>query len=139
MGARVAEENLRTLLGEVFKQAGVQGVRAASAGVASANMPGVAEWISVVFRDFGVERSEAVSYTHLCNVFFLRKQPHASRRAGRISAKKSIAPVWPLPLGMPYLQGSQDSAQARQAGKKKSPGGIGSRQGRFRDQRSEIS
>jgi N-acetylglucosamine kinase-like BadF-type ATPase len=60
VGARVAEENLRTLLGEVFKQAGVQGVRAASAGVASANMPGVAEWISVVFRDFGVERSEVV-------------------------------------------------------------------------------
>ena len=33
---------------------------AASAGVASATMPGVTEWITAVFDDFGVERSEVV-------------------------------------------------------------------------------
>ncbi|HEY2860399.1 MAG TPA: BadF/BadG/BcrA/BcrD ATPase family protein [Terracidiphilus sp.] len=60
VGAAVAEENLRTLLGEVWKQAGVRGVCAASAGVASATMPGVPEWIQTVFADFGVERSEVV-------------------------------------------------------------------------------
>jgi N-acetylglucosamine kinase-like BadF-type ATPase len=60
VGAQVAEENLRSLLAEVYRQAGVSGVRAASAGVASATMPGVAEWITEVFRDFGVERSEVV-------------------------------------------------------------------------------
>ncbi len=60
VGAQLAEENLRALLAEVYKQAGVTAVRAASAGVASATMPGVAEWITEVFRDFGVERSEVV-------------------------------------------------------------------------------
>lgn len=60
VGAVVAEANLRSLLSEVYKQAGVSLVRAASAGVASANMPGVADWITAVFRDFGVERSEVV-------------------------------------------------------------------------------
>jgi N-acetylglucosamine kinase-like BadF-type ATPase len=60
VGAAVAEENLRELLSEVYKQAGVSGVRAASAGVASATMPGVPEWIETVFADFGVERSEVV-------------------------------------------------------------------------------
>jgi N-acetylglucosamine kinase-like BadF-type ATPase len=60
VGAVLAEANLRSLLAEVYKQAGVSVVEAASAGVASANMPGVAEWITVVFRDFGVERSEVV-------------------------------------------------------------------------------
>lgn len=60
VGAAVAEENLRALLGEVYKQAGVTGVTAASAGVASATMPGVPEWIRAVFADFGVERSEVV-------------------------------------------------------------------------------
>jgi glucosamine kinase len=35
-------------------------VKAASAGVASASMPGVREWITAVFDDFGVERSEVV-------------------------------------------------------------------------------
>ncbi len=53
VGAVVAEQNLRELLAEVYKQAGVSGVRAASAGVASANMPGVPEWIKAVFTDFG--------------------------------------------------------------------------------------
>ena len=60
VGAQAAEEHLRTLLAEVYKQAGITGVAAASAGVASATMPGVPEWISAVFRDFSVERSEIV-------------------------------------------------------------------------------
>lgn len=60
VGAAVAEQNLRALLAEVYKQAGVTGVRAASAGVASAAMPGVPEWINAVFAEFGVERSEVV-------------------------------------------------------------------------------
>ncbi len=60
VGAQAAEEHLRALLAEVYTQAGVTGVRAASAGVASATMPGVQEWITAVFDDFGVERSEIV-------------------------------------------------------------------------------
>ncbi|HUD73881.1 MAG TPA: BadF/BadG/BcrA/BcrD ATPase family protein, partial [Terracidiphilus sp.] len=48
------------LLKEVYSQAGVSGVSAASVGVASASMPGVKEWILAVFQDFGVERSEVV-------------------------------------------------------------------------------
>jgi glucosamine kinase len=60
VGAQAAEEHLRALLSEVYAQAGTTGVRAASAGVASATMPGVQEWISNVFDHFGVERSEIV-------------------------------------------------------------------------------
>lgn len=60
VGAAAAEQNLRALLAEVWKQAAIKGVRAASAGVASASMPGVPEWIQAVFGDFGVERSEVV-------------------------------------------------------------------------------
>lgn len=60
VGAAAAEQNLRAILAEVFKQAGISGVAAASAGVASATMPGVPEWIQAVFSDFGVERSEVV-------------------------------------------------------------------------------
>jgi len=60
VGAQAAEDNLRALLAEVYGQAGVTAVSAASAGVASASMPGVAEWITEVFSDFGVERSEVV-------------------------------------------------------------------------------
>jgi N-acetylglucosamine kinase-like BadF-type ATPase len=60
VGAEAAEANLRALLKEVYAQAGVTGVRAASAGVASATMPGVREWITAVFDEFGVERSEVV-------------------------------------------------------------------------------
>ncbi len=48
------------VLKEVFAQAGVKGVQAASCGVASATMPGITEWITAVFDDFGVERSEVV-------------------------------------------------------------------------------
>lgn len=60
VGAEVAETNLRALLKDVYAQAGVTGLRAASAGVASATMPGVSEWIDVVFNDFHIERSEVV-------------------------------------------------------------------------------
>jgi glucosamine kinase len=60
VGETVAEQNLRALLADVYKQAGVNHVVAASAGVASASMPGVPEWIKAVFADFGVERSEVV-------------------------------------------------------------------------------
>lgn len=60
VGAAAAEQNLRALLTEVYRQAGARSVRAASAGVASASMPGVPEWITSVFAEFGVERSEVV-------------------------------------------------------------------------------
>jgi N-acetylglucosamine kinase-like BadF-type ATPase len=60
VGAEAAEANLRALMKEMFAQAGVSKVKAASAGVASSSMPGVKEWITAVFDDFGVERSEIV-------------------------------------------------------------------------------
>lgn len=60
VGAEVAEANLRALLKEVYAQAGVTAVQAVSAGVASASMPGVKEWILGVFKDFGIERPEVV-------------------------------------------------------------------------------
>jgi glucosamine kinase len=60
VGAQAAEEHLRDLLAEVYAQANVTGVRAASAGVASSTMPGVQEWITAVFDDFAVERFEIV-------------------------------------------------------------------------------
>jgi N-acetylglucosamine kinase-like BadF-type ATPase len=60
VGAEAAEEHLRALLKEVYAQAGVSGIPAASCGVASAALPGVAEWITKVFHDVKVERSEVV-------------------------------------------------------------------------------
>jgi N-acetylglucosamine kinase-like BadF-type ATPase len=60
VGAEVAEENLRALLKDVFAQAGSPAVHSACVGVASASMPGTAEWIAAVLRDFGVERFEVV-------------------------------------------------------------------------------
>ena len=60
VGAEAAEANLRAVLKEAFAQAGVKGVKAACCGVASATMPGITEWITAVFDDFGVERSEVV-------------------------------------------------------------------------------
>jgi N-acetylglucosamine kinase-like BadF-type ATPase len=60
VGAEVAEVNLRTLLKEVYAKAGVSGVDAACCGVASASMPGITEWITAVFNDFGVKRSDIV-------------------------------------------------------------------------------
>lgn len=60
VGAEVAEANLRALLKDVYAKAGIQGVDAACCGVASASMPGIPEWITAVFRDFSVARSEVV-------------------------------------------------------------------------------
>jgi N-acetylglucosamine kinase-like BadF-type ATPase len=60
VGAEAAEANLRTVLKEAYAQAGVKGVDAACCGVASASMPGIPEWITAVFEDFGVARSEVV-------------------------------------------------------------------------------
>jgi glucosamine kinase len=60
VGPEVAEQNLRALLDEIYRQAGVTSVAAASAGVASAAMPGVPEWITEVFREFDIARSEVV-------------------------------------------------------------------------------
>lgn len=60
VGAEKAETNLRALLKDVFDQAGPTRTVAASCGVASAAMPGISEWITAVFNDFGVERSEIV-------------------------------------------------------------------------------
>jgi glucosamine kinase len=60
VGEETADENLRAILKEVFDQAGLRGVRAASAGVASCFMPGVQQWIGGVLKEFGVERMEIV-------------------------------------------------------------------------------
>ena len=60
VGAEAAEANLRAILQDAFAKAGVKSVKAASAGVASATMPGVQEWITGVFSEFGVQRSEVV-------------------------------------------------------------------------------
>ena len=60
VGAEVAEANLRAVLKETFAEAGVKGVEAACCGVASASMPGIPEWITAVFEDFAVEKSEVV-------------------------------------------------------------------------------
>jgi len=60
VGAEAAEANLRALLHEVYSQAGIASLAAASCGVASASMPGVTEWITAVFEDMRVQRSEVV-------------------------------------------------------------------------------
>lgn len=60
VGAETAEANLRALLQDIFRQAGPTRVAAASCGVASAAMPGIFEWITAVFQEFGIERSEVV-------------------------------------------------------------------------------
>jgi N-acetylglucosamine kinase-like BadF-type ATPase len=60
VGAKVAEENLRAVLKDVFQQAGKVEIVAATVGVASASMPDVPQWIRAVLDDFGVERSEIV-------------------------------------------------------------------------------
>jgi len=60
VGKEAAEENLRALLKEVYAMAGVTSLQAASCGVASATMPGTAEWITAVFNDFSIARSEVV-------------------------------------------------------------------------------
>jgi glucosamine kinase len=60
VGTKAAEANLRAILEDVFSKAKVRDVKAASAGVASASMPGVKEWITGVFAEFGVKHSEVV-------------------------------------------------------------------------------
>jgi glucosamine kinase len=60
VGAEVAEANLRTVLKEAFAQSGVKDIDAACCGVASASMPGIREWITAVFDDFGIALSEVV-------------------------------------------------------------------------------
>lgn len=60
VGAQIAEHNMRALLKDVYVQAHVKAVDAACCGVASATMPGITEWITAVFNDFSVQRSEVV-------------------------------------------------------------------------------
>ena len=60
VGAEAADANLCAVLKEAYAQAGVKGVKAACCGIASPTMPGVKEWVTAVFDDFGVERSEVV-------------------------------------------------------------------------------
>jgi len=60
VGAEAAEANLRSLLKDVFAQAGVSGVSAGSVGVASCSLPGTVEWITAVLKDFKVERIDVV-------------------------------------------------------------------------------
>ena len=57
-GREAAEVNLRALLGEVYKQAGIA-VQPRPRRRGQRSLPGV-EWITAVFREFGVERSEVV-------------------------------------------------------------------------------
>jgi glucosamine kinase len=60
VGAEAAEANLRALLNDVFAASDVTRVDAASAGIASASMPGVTDWITAVFEDVGISNSEVV-------------------------------------------------------------------------------
>jgi N-acetylglucosamine kinase-like BadF-type ATPase len=48
------------VLKEAFAQSGEKDIDAACCGVASASMPGIPEWITAVFDDFGISRSEVV-------------------------------------------------------------------------------
>jgi N-acetylglucosamine kinase-like BadF-type ATPase len=60
VGAPAADKNLRAVLRDVLAQAGVNRVDAACCGLASSSMPGIAEWVSAVFRDFSIGQSEVV-------------------------------------------------------------------------------
>jgi N-acetylglucosamine kinase-like BadF-type ATPase len=60
VGAEAAETHLRALLKDVYAQAGVTGVYAASVGVASCSLPGTVEWITAVLQDFRAERIDIV-------------------------------------------------------------------------------
>lgn len=60
VGAEAADANLRAILTDVFAQAGVKGVCAASVGMASSKMPGVAEWVGAVLKEFGANSVEIV-------------------------------------------------------------------------------
>jgi len=60
VGAEVAEANLRAVLNEAYTQSGMKDIDAACCGVASASMPGIPEWITAIFEEFGIDRSEVV-------------------------------------------------------------------------------
>jgi N-acetylglucosamine kinase-like BadF-type ATPase len=60
VGAEAAETHLRALLKDVYAQAGISGVRAASVGVASCSLPGTVEWITAVLQDFHAECCDIV-------------------------------------------------------------------------------
>jgi N-acetylglucosamine kinase-like BadF-type ATPase len=60
VGAEAAETHLRALLKDVYAQAGVSGVQAASVGVASCSLPGTVEWITAVLQDFHAGRCDIV-------------------------------------------------------------------------------
>lgn len=60
VGAEAAEANLRAALTEAFQASGVKHLDAACCGIASPTMPGVKEWVTAVFEDFGITRSEVV-------------------------------------------------------------------------------
>ncbi len=60
VGPEQAAANLRSLLRDLYSQADIHRLDAASAGIASASLPGVAEWIEDIFREFHVERFEIV-------------------------------------------------------------------------------
>ena len=60
VGAELAETNLRALLAEAYKQAGITQLAATCVGVASPTVPGVQEWIKAVLADFHAGRSEVV-------------------------------------------------------------------------------
>jgi N-acetylglucosamine kinase-like BadF-type ATPase len=60
VGAEGAENNLRTLLKDVYAMAGITAARAATVGVASATLPGTVEWITAVLQDFKAELTEVV-------------------------------------------------------------------------------
>jgi N-acetylglucosamine kinase-like BadF-type ATPase len=60
VGAEAAEANLRALLKDIYSQAGVSEVAAACCGMASATMPGIHEWVTAVFQDYNIQKSEIV-------------------------------------------------------------------------------
>lgn len=60
VGAEQAEANLRGIMRELYAASKVSHIDAASAGVASASLPGIKEWITEVFAECGVRRSEVV-------------------------------------------------------------------------------
>ena len=83
VGAEAAENHLRVLLKEVYAQAGVKGVQAASCGVASVSMPGITEWITAVFNDFGVERADIVGDEVIALDAAFKGGPGSCRLRGR--------------------------------------------------------
>ncbi len=60
VGAEVAEANLRALMKDIYAQAGVHAIDAACIGVASAYVPGTAEWIIEVLEGLAVQQIEVV-------------------------------------------------------------------------------